>query len=188
MKVIKTVLLGLVLLCSTLTYAQSDQTIFGSQGIGLTGMWGGSNYIFTNFSPSYASEKGGFFELEFNKHILVGWKNIKGTYDATEYEDLDYKTNGFTLGYSPIAQRSFHPVFNIYGGFGRIQLPENQRTNIQIWQPSVDVEFNIFKWVKLGLNVGYRFTNLSEDPTNISKKLTSPYAGLKMKFGWSWGK
>ncbi len=178
----------LVALFFTLTVsidAQKDETIFGRSGICLTGVWGGYMHNISSFQDDFSISRNGFFVFELNKKILIGWDGLNAEFNSNELGGLNLQSNGLTLGYSPWAHKPFHPVFNMYAGRGRIANDEIL-DNINVYQPSITLELNVFRWMKVGIDGGYRIIQESNLTGFTDQDLSGPYAGLKLKFGWSW--
>ena len=171
-------------------HAQKDQTVFGCNGIGITGIWGGYNTGVSTLGESFDVNRSGFFTFEIGKTVLLGWERLHGTYTNVSPEPYNMISNGFTFAYSPIAHKAVHPVFGLYAGNGRMEVDEETvlDNNMRIIQPSVDLEMNIFRWFKLGATVGYRFAVNTDIDSLTDEDLSGPYAGVKLKFGWSWGR
>ena len=178
-------LLAVFMMSISFVSAQKDETIFGNRGIKLTGAWGGYMHNISSFENDFNISRNGFFVFELNKRVLIGWDGLNADFNKSTLGNLSLKSNGFTLGYSPLAEKSLHPVINLYGGRGKIEGQEIL-DNIYVWQPSVTLEMNVFRWFKLGLDGGYRFITESNLTGITSQDLSGPYAGLKLKFGWSW--
>jgi len=184
----KKLLLLLVLLMTTTIFvsAQKDETIFGRSGIKLTGAWGGYMQNISTFENDFSMSRNSFFVFELNKKVLIGWDGLNAEFNKSNLGNLDLNSNGFTLGYSPLAHKPIHPIVNLYGGKGKIKGTEII-DNVYVWQPSLSVEMNVFRWFKIGIDGGYRIVTESNLGGGITDQdLSGPYAGLKLKFGWSW--
>lgn len=166
--------------------AQKDQTIFGSRGFCLTGMWGGSTKTLSTFTDIHDVTKNKYFVFEVSKKVLIGWESLHGDFIAPKSGLINLKSNGFTFGYSPLAHRTLHPIFNLYAARGKLSGNEITNHKVMIWQPSMDIEINVLRWFKIGVNAGYRFVNNSIVPDANDEYLSGPFAGIKFKFGWSW--
>lgn len=183
-------LLLLLVLCFASTVfvsAQKDETIFGNRGIRLTGAWGGYMQNISSFQDDLNLSRNSFFMFELNKKVLVGWDALNADFNKSTLGNLDLNSNGFILGYSPLAHKPLHPVIYLYGGKGKVKGDEIL-DNIYVWQPSLSVEMNVFRWFKIDLNGGYRFITESNLAGITDQELSGPYAGVKLKFGWSWGR
>jgi hypothetical protein len=166
-------------------HAQKDETIFGKTGIHLTGAWGGYMHNISSFQDDFSISRNGFFVFELNKKVLIGWDGLNAQFALDGNSNVNLNSNGLTVGYSPWAHKPFHPVFNMYAGRGNIN-NEDIIDNIQVYQPSVTLELNVFRWMKIGLDGGYRIIQESNLNGFTDQELSGPYAGLKLKFGWSW--
>lgn len=183
----KKILLFFVVACffTISAEAQKDETIFGRSGISLTGAWGGYMHNISSFQDDFTISRNGFFVFELNKKVLIGWDGLNAQFNAANTGNVNLNSNGLTLGYSPWAHKPFHPVFNMYAGRGNIT-NEDILDNIQVYQPSITLELNVFRWMKVGLDGGYRFIHESNITGLSDQDLSGAYAGLKLKFGWSW--
>jgi hypothetical protein len=168
--------------------AQCDETLFGSKGLGLTGFWGGPTTSLNNFQESFRVNDGHYFVFEFGKDFLIGWDRFN--YEGVLEDDQSYemRTKGLMVGYAPGSHNKVHAIFSLYGGRANVDLEDNQTDKILITQPSVGVEVNIFRWMRLGVDFGYRFATNTSFAGYTDKDFSSPYTGLKLKFGWSWGR
>jgi hypothetical protein len=139
----------------------------------------------STFQDEFSISRNGFFVFELNKRVLIGWDGLNAEFNNTDLGNLNLNSNGLTLGYSPWAHKPFHPVFNMYAGRGKISNDEIL-DNIYVYQPSVTLELNVFRWMKVGIDGGYRIISESNLTSLTDQGLSGPYAGLKLKFGWSW--
>lgn len=167
--------------------AQKDQTIFGNNGIRLTGIWGGSTSHFNTSANDFDFFTGGFFTFELNKKVLVGWSNYDLNTVINESR-VNIASNDFILGYSPIPHKPIHPFFYSTIGNGRINVEGEGRGRGISLQPSVGVEVNVFRWLRLSLDGGYRIISGSQYDSINDRDLSGAYVGLRAKFGWSWGR
>ena len=168
--------------------AQSDETLFGCRGFGLTGAWGGTHNSFGAFEPGDDFNEGGFFILEFGKEFTIGWDNFESEARTPAGEYYDMNSRGVHIGYAPYAHKRVHPYFQVYGGEARVSLEDAGSTKMFVTQPALGVEINVLRWFRLGVDVGYRFATNVDIADYNDQDFSSPYAGLKLKFGWSWGR
>ncbi len=176
---------------TTTTHAQKDETLFNQTGIRLTGVWGGPSYDVSRIGDENIVHRGGQFGFEFNKSILVGWRNVNLEDQITFEEgsrvtDLDYNT--FMLGYAMKPHRVFHPQFMLAAGAGDINIAGEGRDRVVVIEPSAGVEINVFRWFRIGLNGGYRIFTGTDFANLNDGDLSRPYGEIKFKFGWSWGR
>jgi hypothetical protein len=174
-------------------FAQREETILGTRGFGLTGVWGGRQVQFTQFGGnSNAYINGSHFELEFGKALTIGMSsyNLDKTIDwqnnANQRFDMEWRN--LALGYSVKSYRAIHPTFGLEGGFGRATLAGERSDRIGIIQPSAGVTINVFRWFHLGLKGGYRFVTDNSLAGLSDADLSGGYGQVTFKFGWSWGR
>lgn len=171
-------------------FGQRDETLFS--GIKLTGGWGGTELNLTSFAKDNALYRGGYGGIELNKSIFLGWGGFDlendVQLDAFDNKQFDMSYNGFMMGYTPRANRVFHPNFMLLLGSGKIDIEDIGRDKVFVVQPSAGVEINIFRWFRLGLDGGYRFVTDTDIMPYNDNDLSAFYGALKFKFGWSWGR
>ena len=194
MKYIKSLFLALTLFTflDNLT-AQKEETVVGNRGLGLSGIWGGSKHQLTQFGnkgqTSYIS--GGFFGLEFGKSLLVGFGHYNLTdefkWDNIENQAFDLRWNPVVLAYGFKNHKAIHPQIGVDFGPGRVEVGE-VKDRIFVVQPTVGVEINVFRWLHLGLDGGYRFVNDSSILGVSDEELSGLFGQASLKFGFSWGR
>ncbi|MEL6719959.1 MAG: hypothetical protein AAFO82_21985 [Bacteroidota bacterium] len=182
----------LTLLISLSISAQRDQTLFSEGGIRLTGAWGGPFVAGTLVDGNVVRQSGGMFGLEFNKNLFLGWGGNSVDYPSIDGASIDFSYSGLVLNYMPSAHKVIHPSFGILGGggnFGASVATNKQKSDVWVGQPFAGVEFNLFRWMRVGLSAGYRFAFFVGEEFNgvDSNDLSAPYGALTFKFGFSWG-
>ncbi|MFN0035594.1 MAG: hypothetical protein ACKVUS_11040 [Saprospiraceae bacterium] len=194
MKHTKSVFLALALFTSLSSlFAQKEQTVMGSRGLGFSGIWGGWKHQLTPFdgsdNPSYMT--GGFFGLEFGKSLLVGWGHYnlvdEFKWDNIENQAFDLKWNPLVLGYGFKNYKPIHPQIGVELGRGKVKFG-GQDDRIFVVQPSAGVEINVFRWFHVGLDGGYRFVSDSKFPNLSDEALSGWFGQASLKFGFSWGR
>lgn len=168
--------------------AQKDETLFGCRGLGLTGVWGGTHHSLDQFKPGDNLNEGGYFIFEFGKDFTIGWDNFSSEGDMETGELVEMDSRGLHIGYAPFSNKRVHPYFQIYGGKADLTIDDVDQKNIFVTQPAIGVELNIFRWLRVGADFGYRFASDTSVNGFTDEDFSSPYAGLKLKFGWSWGR
>ncbi len=181
--------LSLTLLCTSLS-AQRHETLF-SNGLGLSGLWGGPKYNFSYFNDDVAYVRGGTFGFEFGNTVIIGWS-------GTNFRDevlVEGVSQGFKLDYSnfmlnvtPSSYRAIHPILGVQLGGGRLKFENDDSERVFIVQPSAGVEINIFKFMRVGLEGGYRFVSDIDTQGIENGDISSPFAQINLKFGFSWGR
>lgn len=172
---------------TTSLLAQRDETIFNR--LDLTGAWGGAIASTNKFEDNFTLIRGGFGGLEFNKTFFIGWggASARENIELDGKEEFDLKYNGLMLGVAPQSFRVLHPKVMLLMGTGEL---ETARRDDSIWviEPSAGVEVNVFRWFRLGADVGYRFVADVDTNTLADKDASSLFGQLTFKFGYSWGR
>lgn len=168
-------------------YSQKDETLMGQSGLRLSGIWGGSN-IGMSFGGDNYGMAGGFFGAEFNKALTIGFGgfNSKESTDYTGQFNLDYR--GLLLGFAYKPHKVIHPRASFLMGSGKLKFKGGEDDTIFVVQPSAGFEVNVFRWFRLGFEGGYRFVSNTSIPEPNDKEVSSPFAQLSLRFGWSWGR
>jgi hypothetical protein len=171
--------------------AQREETIIGQRGWGLTGVWGGYNHQYTTFDTKNIYDRGGFFTFEFGKTLLVGWSNygLEGNI-AVQSEDrpFDMKWNTLNVGYNIASYKAIHPIVRVDVGGGKARLGGYGSDQVLVVQPAAGIEINVFRWMRLGLEGGYRFVNDANLGPLTDQQLSAPFGQASLKFGYSWGR
>ena len=194
MKHTKSVFFALALLTSLNSlFAQKEETLVGSRGLGFSGIWGGSKHQLTQFGnggkTSYVA--GGFSGFEFGKALLVGWGHYnlvdEFKWDNIENQAFDMRWNPMVLNYGFKSYKSIHPQVGVDFGRGRVELGD-EKDRIFVVQPTAGLEINVFRWFHIGLDGGYRFVKDSSIPTLSDEALSGWFGQASLKFGFSWGR
>ena len=182
---------GIVFLtiCTLAVYGQRQETLF-SNGLGLTGFWAGPKYNFSYFNDDFAYVRGGTFGFEFANTVAIGWSgtrfkdqvNIEGV--AQNFK-LDY--SNFMLNVTPNSFKVIHPIIGAQIGGGKLKLDDGQSERVFIIQPSLGFEVNVFKWLRIAAEGGYRFVSDVDTIGIDNVDVSSPFAQINLKFGFSWG-
>jgi len=184
--------LFLLFTCALITFqvvAQDDgydeETIFSNSSVKLTGLWGGNTANVNENDGDYGLFHGGYFVFEFNKDYTVGWQGYG--YNEGDLE-LDY--NGIHLGYANRSYRVVHPTFTVFAGTGNINRQDDQEIddNVLTFLPTAGVEVNILRWFRVGLEGGYQWVFDTDLEGTSDSDISQPFIGLRLKFGYSWGK
>jgi len=180
----------LVALCfSSASNAQDsrkDETEFSNSSVKQTALWGGNTSNINEYEGDYGLFHGGYFVFEFNKDYTFGFQK----YGYNE-GDLELDFNGIHLGYAHNSYKVVHPTFTIFAGAGKIENVDEdnlEEDNVLTFLPTAGVEVNILRWFRLGLEGGYQFI-FNNDLADLSDAdVSQPFIGLRLKFGFSWGK
>ncbi len=178
-------------LSTTGAFAQESETLFDGR-FGFTGIWVGPKYNFSYFEDDFSYVRGGHFGFEFGKTLIIGWSGTRFR-DYVQVEglrqpfQLDY--SNFMLNFTPKSYRAFHPIIGFQFGGGKLEFDDEFTDNERVFivQPSAGAEINIFKWFRIGLEGGYRHVTSIDTPGFESSDVSSLFAQINLKFGFSWG-
>lgn len=181
-------------LISTLATAQTEETLFSAKGIRLTGAWAGPIIAGTMVNKKTVSQTGASFALEFNKNLRVGWRTNAVDFPKLDSinANIDFSYSGLFFNYAPASHKAIHPTFELFGGAGNMGFEaqdDQNKEDIWVAQPEIGLEINTFRWLKLGIAGGYRFAFFVGDEFEglDNNNLSSPYAQIALRFGFSWG-
>jgi len=175
------------LLITTIAFSQNrEETLFRNSSIDLTGVWGGSTNGLVEFNNNFSLSNSGYFLFEVNNNLLIGWSGYGSGTNLDNGDKAQIGGHDLVLGYTFNSHRSIHPVVYAKGGRGSLKINEQKVDKVTVFEPSVGIEVNVFRWLRMGLEGGYRFvTNVDANGLN-DNDFSSPVVGLRMKFGWSW--
>lgn len=127
------------------------------------------------------------------KLIFTDQVNVDGAY---EDETISYALGYTGLCIEPVILQSkpVHIVFPIFmgaGGFaythslGNNSTSDSPSTAIFVFEPGMDVEYNVSNWLRIGLGASYRLINSIDDDANpyVANSNGLSYA-LTFKMGW----
>jgi len=184
-----TVFLSLGLLAQD-DYEQEDNkketTLFNNSGIRLSGLWGGSTNGFVKFQNDFSLNNGGYFLFEFNENFLIGWSGYGSGTDLPNGTRVGIDGRDLMLGYTFDSNKAIHPTVYLKAGTGKLEIDEHVDDNISVIEPSIGVELNIFRFMRLGIDGGYRFVNGVNTVGYSDQDFSSAFIGLRLKFGYSW--
>jgi len=179
--------LAIISIClSTVMQAQQEETIFGSGGIHFTGLWGGSTNGLIKFEEEFSLNNGGFFAFELNNNFLIGWSGYGSGESLEDGRRAEIDGNDLLLGYTFRSDRAVHPAIYIKGGRGSLDITSENSDRVSVYEPSIGLEANVFRFMRIGLEGGYRFVTGVDTPGFSDRDFSSPVVGLRLKFGWSW--
>lgn len=168
------------------SFAQKEETIFSNNSIRLTGAWAGSTNGLVEFNNNFSLSNAGYFLFEVNNDFLIGWAGYGSGTTLDNGDKAQIGGNDLVLGYAFKSYKSIHPIVYAKGGRGSLKINEQKVDKVTVFEPSVGMEVNVFRWFKIGLEGGYRFVT-SVDATGLNDNdFSSPVVGLRLKFGWSW--
>jgi hypothetical protein len=105
---------------------------------------------------------------------------------------------GLMVEYAVFDNQRIHVTANtlagggiIKNGHGRGTVPENGSDELKdidasgfyVIQPSINIEYAVTKWFRVGAGAGYRYITGTSLQGITDKKMSAPTAGLSLKFG-----
>lgn len=171
--------------------SQREQTLLGDRGFKLTGFWANWNHQLAPFDDQYGYFRGWQFGLEFGKAIFLGYgrNRLDEPVTLADGRRMDFNYNAFKIGYGIVPWRAIHPVVQVDFGPGRTRINNELRRNNFVVQPAAGLEINVFRWLRLNMEGGYRFVRAKGIDIGVSDcELSGPYAQATARFGLSWGK
>jgi hypothetical protein len=188
------VLLALFLFCATsLVQAQREETVLGNRGLGLSGYWINWHHQLANYNDENAYKTNWMIGLEFGKSLYLGYGVYKMN-DNVPFGDggspdrFDMHFNAFRVGYAYQAHRAVHPVLNVDLGTAKGNINNEDFDKYFIVQPALGIELNVFRWIRLSLEGGYRFAS-DVDLMGVSDRdLSGAFGQATIRFGYSWGR
>lgn len=172
---------------SSLLLSQNrEETVFSNTSINLTGIWGGSTNGLVEFNNNFSLSNSGYFLFEVNNDFLIGWAGYGSGTNLENGDKAQIGGHDLVLGYAFKSHKAIHPIVYAKGGRGSLKINEQKVDKVTVFEPSIGMELNVFRWFKIGLEGGYRFvTNVDANGLN-DNDFSSPVVGLRLKFGWSW--
>jgi hypothetical protein len=176
--------------CTVMSYGQKEETILGSRGLRLSGLWGGPKTQITKFGNSNSLVAGGNFGLEFGNALFIGYGNYRITndikWDNIATQDFNFRWGGPIIGYGINNLKRIHPVFTVQAGQGNVWFNEFAKDRILVVQPAAGIELNVLRWLHIGVDGGYRFVSDSSISGLTDNQLSGAFGQISIKFGYSW--
>ena len=159
----------------------------------ISGAWGGwhaqlsRDYLQTNVL------QGGYGGLEFNKTIFIGYAAYRLAGDAfaiaptDAHLRADFRYHGPQVYYTPWARRVLHPKLGLQVGFGTLDVEGAPSDRFVLLAPSVGGELNLLRWLRLGVDGGYRLGLGTVAPGPGNSLISRAFGQATLKFGFSWG-
>jgi len=189
----KTIFYSLLLCLAFQVNAQRDQTLFSGTKLDQSGSWAGFSYTPTEIVGESSIQGGVDVKLEYNNSFILGWQwrktadEIELRPDVSTTDKFEFGYHTFLAGYSFGNHKVLHPIVSV--GFGPGNLKVNgDKDRLLIVQPSAGVEVNLFRWMRLGIEGGYRYVTGNQWELIENKDLSNYYGTVTFRFGWSWGR
>ena len=187
MKKLTLVLAGCLFFLSS-AFSQKTETLFKDHVPWVSGIWGGLTHSFSSYNDDWLLERGGQIGLEFNDIFTVGygWSKFKEQAMLDPGGDeFRLKYNGFLVGVAPFSHKAVHPKITILTGGGKVFPEDGDIDKVFVFKPSAGVEFNVFDFLRVGLEGGYRFVSDSDLGAFKNTDLSAPFGQVNLLFGIS---
>lgn len=185
MKKLTLILAGCFMIMSS-AFSQETETIFKDKVPWVSGIWGGVTHSFASYNDDWLLERGGQIGLEFSDILTVGygWSKFKelGTLPTND-TNFRMKYNGLYVGIAPLAHKAVHPKIAILTGGGKVFPEEGDIDKVFVFKPSAGVEFNVFDFMRVGIEGGYRFVSDSDLGAFKDSDLSAPFGQVNLLFG-----
>ncbi len=185
----------LIFACATLlcllaapaaSHAQNEKTLFGASGF--SGIWGGWTQGVAVGTVNNQNYSGGFWGLEFGRAFLIGGDHYTiSDQQLSGGARYNLRSNGLLLQYQAAAHKAVHPMFGLVTSQGVIELSDGKTSKTLMLQPSVGVQFNVFRIFHASLEGGYRMAVNSNIPTYKDSDFSGAFGQLRLQLGFSWG-
>ena len=188
----KTIFYTILLCIAFQLNAQRDQTLFSGTKLDQSGSWAGFSYTPTEIAGESSIQGGVDVKLEYNNSFILGWQWRKTT-DEIEFQDaistdqLEFGHHTFLAGYSFKNYKVVHPILSVGVGPGNLKI-NGDKDRLLVIQPSAGVEVNLFRWMRLGIEGGYRYVTGSQYDRLENEELSNYFGTVSFRFGWSWGR
>lgn len=169
-----------------------DQTLFSGNNLHQTGSWLGTSYTPTELLGKSATQTGIDVKLEYNNSMFFGWQ-WRETVSKIPFQDvnsanqLDFNYHTILGGYSFQSSKVLHPILSMGVGRGKLKF-NDEKDRVLVIQPSAGVEVNVFRWMRVGVEGGYRYVTGLQHDVITNEELSNYYGSITFRFGWAWGR
>lgn len=176
---------------------RSRETKYLFNNLGPTDAYGAVFVDYAQIGGRGVTFTGGGGALLFDRRFFLGGygQGLNGTLSLTPPADanlfggepgrFDMSHGGFWLGGVILPHAAVHPIVSTRIGWGGAEWEGSTlgRDYIFIVTPTVGIQANIASWMRVDLEVGYRFVDGLSLPGFTSTGLNGLNAGLTFKFG-----
>lgn len=202
-----TIVTIVLIFTSTSIFAQdgSVRTVF-KRGVMSSGGYGAATNQFTTIRGKFANMSGIYGGWFINHRFMIGAAGSATTnnirvpqqFSADPLRSLSYEYGQFGLmtEYVVASDKPVHLVFNLFAGAGftlqyerntwhNTSYPENVHDEnwFFVAQPGVQVEMNLFKWMRVSPGISYRRSFGSKALGLDDKDISALSYGATLKFG-----
>jgi hypothetical protein len=204
-KTIWFVLILVSVAASLLAQEQPTQYLFGRGGKVRLGGFGGTITDFTNLAGEFAVYNGGGGAAIFNRRFFIGGfgqslvtnhnRQLQDQFNNTVQGRFEMTYGGLWTGLNFSPESIVHGTVAVRVAGGRAAwLPQNSafnnnafyQSNVMVVIPTLGAEVNLFRWMKLTAEGGYRFVSAlpTDFPVYTNQNLSGFTGSLTLRFGW----
>ncbi len=181
-----------------LAAAAQDEYLFDN-GPREIGGFGGPMYRVTSVAGETMSLGGGGGAMLVNRRFAIGGMGVGGTrsVDAiingtAQRGEMDFGYGGLTLEVITRPSKLLHATYGVLLGGGGISVwpddsrPRDTSDNTEIFgviEPSLGLEVNVVKWMRVGVVGSYRIVTGADEPKLVNNDLNGASASLVFRFG-----
>ena len=190
--------------------AQDDQMRTLFKGNHRTTAYGAMTNKFTEIDGQFVNLVGIYGGVYLNRKVMIGIGGAASTnfvpvpqeFSSQPFQDMSYEYVQFGSVFEFVAgsNKLFHPVFHLFAGPGlTIQYDrytdghddwhswDDRESHDENWfmvtEPGVQIEMNVFKWMRFSPGVSYRFVYGNDAKGLSDSKLSAMNVNLTLKFG-----
>ncbi len=183
--------------------AQRDETLVGRRGGTRFGGFGGPVVKLTRIAGEDAVISGGRGGLIINRQLVIGGggyslstENIRTGFEFDNGDDgsLGFDYGGLEFEYIMRPSRVAHLSFYGLLGGGQVSYEATRSvgggvatqrlaSDVFVFEPAVNVEFNVTRWFRTDIGIGYRYVDGSDLPGVNDSRLSGGTGTFTFKFG-----
>jgi hypothetical protein len=178
--------------------AAQDEYLF-SNGPREFGGYGGPLYRVTTVAGETVSLGGGGGAALFNRRFAVGGMGVGGTTSVDAIiggspvrGEMDFGYGGLTLEYITRPSKLVHATVGVLLGGGGVSVwpddsrprdPSDNTEYFGVVEPSLGLEVNVIRWMRIGVVGSYRVVTGANEPKLVNRDLDGASASLLFRFG-----
>jgi len=196
----KLVLTLAILIVGGFLFAQEDEgkmeTLIKSYPKKIRGFIG-INMCVTTLAGETAYMQGFSASGIINDHYLLGFysSNLENSMYSNNDNyigaEMNYSHNGISLGYILFPKKAIHFSTSLMAGKGDLDIYDDiadewiEDKVIFILTPNIEAEFNVFRFLRIGVGANYQFAfDVDRFDGYDDKDFSSPGGYVSLKFGW----
>lgn len=169
--------------------AQKTETLFGTRNLSLSGLWAGRSIHYGLPTGREFYLRGGEFGLEFDRQFVLGWswqESKEPIIPKGNLSPFTFRNRGIFLSYVPGSHKAIHTRFQLAAGSSLAKVSDQIKERGLNFSPSVGIEANLFSWLKVSAEGGYRVPADFRTPPMLQHALTGLFFQVQIRYGSSW--